>query len=83
MRGQELPPSLCPPARSTRHMPRMREPGENEDMNYRVELLFSINNDETEQPMPLSDEIIQAIYQGRIAPEGILVDILELQVDVF
>lgn len=52
-------------------------------MNYRVELLFSINNDETEQPMPLSDEIIQAIYQGRIAPEGILVDILELQVDVF
>ena len=53
-------------------------------MNYRIEVLFSINNDEIDQQMPLEADLVDLIYnQGRFIPEGVLCDIKDLQVDVF
>lgn len=52
-------------------------------MNYRLIVHFSINNDERDQPHPTMEEIGAAVYEGRIAPEGLLLNITDLQVDVY
>lgn len=54
-----------------------------EQMNYRVVCEFSVNNDETEQNEPTSAEVIEAIYSGRIVPEDVLFNIIDLTVDAF
>lgn len=53
-------------------------------MNYRIELEFSINNDEKEQHHPTSDEITTLIYEdGRFVPPWLLINITHLEVDTY
>lgn len=49
-------------------------------MNYYVELTFSVNEDEVEQGHPTREEIIEAVYDNRIVPPGIIYNVTELEV---
>lgn len=53
-------------------------------MNYRIVIEFSVNNDETEQPHPTEEQVIELLYnKGWIVDEDTLFNITELEVDVY
>lgn len=53
-------------------------------MNYRIELEFSLNNDEKEQHHLTAVEVAALIYEsGRFVMPGTLINITHLEVDTY
>ena len=51
-------------------------------MTYYIAVELTINNDEVEQEHPTQAQMTDAIYAGRIVPEGIIFNLLEVSVVV-
>lgn len=60
---------------------RLIDKGEN--MNYRITVEFSVNDDEKRQKHPTRDQVIDWLYKGRIVPPKTLFNVTKLEVDVY
>ena len=54
---------------------------EEEPMNYQVTVMFSVDEDESETHT--QDQVVKALYTGRLVPEGVFFNITDLQIERF